>query len=70
MMIAEQTVEIGVKGMTCAACVRRVENGLRKIPSVTGASVNLATERASVEFDHLPQAGELETIQIAITKLG
>jgi Cu+-exporting ATPase len=70
MMNAEQTVEIGVKGMTCAACVRRVENGLRKIPSVTSASVNLATERAAVEFDHFPQAGELETIQLAITKLG
>lgn len=70
MTDANQTIEIGVKGMTCAACVRRVENGLRKIPSVTGASVNLATERAAVEFDHSPQAGELETIQLAITKLG
>ena len=44
MTNAEQTVEIGVKGMTCAACVLCVENGLCKIPSVISASVNLATD--------------------------
>ncbi len=70
MKNAAQTIEIGVKGMTCAACVRRVETGLRKIPAVSNASVNLATERAAVEFDHSPQAGELEKIKLTIAKLG
>ena len=37
--------------MTCASCVGRVERSLRKVPGVLQASVNLATERASVDFD-------------------
>ena len=47
----EQTLELGVSGMTCAACVGRVERGLRKVDGVQIASVNLATERATVTFD-------------------
>ena len=47
----EQTLELGVSGMTCAACVGRVERGLKKVDGVQAANVNLATERASVTFD-------------------
>lgn len=43
-------VEILVGGMTCASCVGRVERTLRKLPGVLSASVNLATEKASVQF--------------------
>jgi Cu+-exporting ATPase len=46
--IAENTVELAVEGMTCASCVGRVEKALREIPGVLDASVNLATERATV----------------------
>ena len=42
--------EIGVGGMTCANCSARVERALNKLPGVLEASVNLATERASVRF--------------------
>ncbi|WP_299429288.1 heavy-metal-associated domain-containing protein, partial [uncultured Meiothermus sp.] len=42
--------ELGVTRMTCAACVARVERALRKLPGVTEASVNLATERATVKY--------------------
>lgn len=38
-----------IEGMTCAACVRRVEKALAGVPGVISASVNLATERATVE---------------------
>ena len=38
-----------IAGMTCAACVRRVEKALTTVPGVTSATVNLATERATVE---------------------
>ena len=41
-------VELQVDGMTCASCVARVEKALLKVPGVTTASVNLATEKASV----------------------
>lgn len=40
-----------VKGMTCAACSSRVERALSKLDGVAEASVNLATETASVSFD-------------------
>jgi Cu+-exporting ATPase len=43
------TVSIG--GMTCAACVRRVENALREVPGVTEVGVNLATARATVSHN-------------------
>jgi P-type Cu+ transporter len=42
------TIELGVEGMTCASCVGRVEKALRAVPGVVEASVNLATERATV----------------------
>jgi Cu+-exporting ATPase len=46
--VPRETVEITIGGMTCASCVGRVERALRSVPSVIEASVNLATERASV----------------------
>jgi len=42
--------ELKIEGMTCASCVRRVEKALAKVPGVTEASVNFATEKASVAF--------------------
>ena len=41
-------VSLTVNGMTCASCVGRVERALRAVPGVTEASVNLATERATI----------------------
>ncbi len=43
--------EFDIHGMTCAACALRVEKALTKVPGVTGAAVNLATERASVDAE-------------------
>ncbi len=40
----------GVTGMTCASCVGRVERALGKVPGVLGASVNLASEKATVRY--------------------
>jgi Cu+-exporting ATPase len=45
---AEMTLPI--KGMTCAACVSRVQQALEALDGVLGVSVNLATERATVEY--------------------
>jgi P-type Cu+ transporter len=47
-MTAAATVSLAIDGMTCAACVGRVERALRKVPGVASAEVNLATERATV----------------------
>jgi Cu+-exporting ATPase len=42
------TVDLQITGMHCASCVARVEQALAALPGVSSASVNLATERASV----------------------
>ncbi|GAB3623087.1 heavy metal translocating P-type ATPase [Mariniluteicoccus endophyticus] len=45
--VLEETLELAVGGMTCAACANRIEKKLNKIEGVT-ATVNYATERAHV----------------------
>ncbi len=50
------TLTLPVEGMTCASCVARVERGLLKVPGVTAAAVNLATERAEITGTADPQA--------------
>ncbi|MGA1792091.1 MAG: copper ion binding protein, partial [bacterium] len=42
---------IHVRGMTCASCVARIEKGLKEIEGVKDASVNFASEKATVEYD-------------------
>ena len=46
--VPAQTIELSVEGMTCASCVGRVERALQAVPGVSQATVNLATERATV----------------------
>ncbi len=41
-------IELAVEGMTCASCMGRVERALKAVPGVAEATVNLATERATV----------------------
>lgn len=48
--VGEQTVQLSIEGMTCASCVARVEKALLKVPGVTSAQVNLATETAEVKL--------------------
>ncbi|MBB4039442.1 Cu+-exporting ATPase [Microvirga flocculans] len=47
---SESAIELKIEGMTCASCVNRVEKALKRVPGVLDASVNLATERASVRY--------------------
>ncbi len=49
--MATQILELGIRGMSCASCVARVEKALKKEAGVAAVQVNLATERARVEFD-------------------
>ncbi len=48
--VATRKVTLGIDGMTCAACVFHVEHALSGVHGVESASVNLATERATVEY--------------------
>lgn len=47
--VITQSAELQIDGMSCASCVGRVEKALFKVPGVLSASVNLATEKATVE---------------------
>ena len=48
--VATEVVTLNIGGMTCASCVGHVEGALRTVKGVTSASVNLATEQATVEY--------------------
>src|SRR6266699_3754123 len=47
----EANATFDLEGMTCASCAMRIEKGLKKVPGVLEASVNLASEQASVTYD-------------------
>ena len=44
-------LDLDVEGMTCAACVTRLEKALSRVPGVRDVTVNLALERASLQVD-------------------
>jgi Cu+-exporting ATPase len=52
--VRPESLDLAIEGMTCASCVARVEKALAPVPGIIGAKVNLAAERARVEF----RAGE------------
>ena len=59
---------LGISGMSCAACSARIEKRLVKLDGVVKASVNLATERATIEYD----AGKIQVADMirAVEALG
>jgi len=60
-------VALQVEGLTCASCVARVEKALLKVPGVLSASVNQATERATVQaLSTVPVSG----LKAAVEKAG
>src|SRR5690349_3238800 len=64
--LIESTFDI--EGMTCASCVNRVQRALSRVEGVETASVNLATETASVAYD--PAAVDTATLTAAVEKAG
>ncbi|MEC1613744.1 copper-exporting P-type ATPase CopA [Bacillus mojavensis] len=67
-MSEQKEIAMQVSGMTCAACAARIEKGLKRMPGVTDANVNLATETSNVTYD--PAETGTEEIQEKIEKLG
>ncbi|HUS69249.1 MAG TPA: heavy metal translocating P-type ATPase [Anaerolineae bacterium] len=66
--VATATIDLPITGMTCANCVQNVERALRKVDGVLRADVNLASERASVEY--VPSVVGLEALKRAIEDAG
>jgi Cu+-exporting ATPase len=61
-------LRLGIEGMTCASCVRRVERAMAAVPGVVDASVNLATAEARVVY--LPGLADARTIAAAVGEVG
>ncbi|MFC4324251.1 heavy metal translocating P-type ATPase [Litchfieldia salsa] len=66
--IQTETVTMPITGMTCAACVNRVEKGLNKVEGVIKANVNLANEKAKIEY--LPDVTKTDQLIKAVEKAG
>jgi P-type Cu+ transporter len=64
---AERTIELSIRGMTCAACAARVERKLANTGREVVASVNFATERATITA---PQAVSARTLVAAVEAAG
>lgn len=61
-------VTLEIRGMTCASCVAHVEDALTQLDGVLSARVNLATERASVEY--VADAVAIEDIRRVVESVG
>ncbi|MFZ5946254.1 MAG: heavy metal translocating P-type ATPase [Bacillota bacterium] len=63
-----EKVNLKVEGMTCAACAAKIEKSLNKMDGVKNANINLAMEKAVVEFE--PDKLSINDISDKIVKLG
>ena len=66
--IAAEKITLAVGGMTCAACVSHIEHALGNVEGVLTAGVNLATERASVEY--VPGVAAVSDMRHAVEDAG
>ncbi|MBN9331840.1 copper ion binding protein, partial [Devosia sp.] len=57
-------IELAIEGMTCASCVGRVERALKAVDGVSDATVNLATERATI------RGGDVQALVAAVAAAG
>jgi Cu+-exporting ATPase len=62
------TEEVPITGMTCAACVRRVEKAVAGVPGVAQVEVSLATEAARVQYE--PGALDIDALRQAVVAAG
>ena len=63
-----EKIDFSVLGMSCAACSKSAERSLKKTEGVSSAVVNIATEKASVEYD--PKVCNIDNLRAAVEKAG
>ncbi len=66
--IATQKVTLAIGGMTCAACVSHIENALTRVDGIVSSGVNLASERADVEY--IPGIAAVSDMRHAVEDAG
>ena len=59
-----------ITGMTCASCVARVEKAIARVPGVQQASINLATEQASLSLASANAPAVAAAVLTAVVKVG
>jgi Cu+-exporting ATPase len=64
----KKKIQVPITGMTCATCAVTVEKGLAGTPGITESKVNIASEKASIEYD--PTITDLSKIKNTVTELG
>ena len=58
--VRQESIRVGIEGMTCASCVNRVEKAIKTVPGVLNASVNLGTEEATIRYiTHITSAQDI-----------
>ncbi len=67
-MMAEVKKSFPIKGIHCASCVRVLERALKKVEGVSDATVNLATEKATVTYDD--KECTLKQMESAVASVG
>jgi P-type Cu+ transporter len=63
-----ESVRLPLRGMTCASCVRAIENTLRAQPGVESADVNFGNSTATVKFD--AQATGVAKLRESVKSIG
>ncbi len=63
-----ETVNLKLRGMSCAACANSIEGAIRAVPGVSASQVNFGAEQATVTYD--AQKTDLEKIQAAVSEAG
>lgn len=63
-----EIIQLNIQGMTCASCVAHVEKGIKKISGIDMASVNLATDKATISFD--PKETNIDEIIKSVSNAG
>lgn len=66
-----RTIDLPVRGMTCASCERRISKGLRKVPGVVDATVSARRGRARIRTDRdVPRAALVRAVRSAGYEVG
>jgi Cu+-exporting ATPase len=63
-----EKISLPIQGMTCASCVDKVEKALRALNGVISANVNLASERATIEY--IPSLVGMSDFKRAVSSAG
>ncbi len=63
-----EIIQLDIEGMTCASCVAHVEKGIKNVGGIDMATVNLATEKATVSYD--PETVDIDYIINAVSDAG